>query len=211
MVKLYRFHGNGHTSRQATERVPHFRPHLCRADRCPSDAVAVHLRAAVSCTRFASFHKSRIMVLAFGWRFSAARASRGRNRLTNWVISPLKLCGVDLVKGLRDFYPTDFLPDTPFLWPGTHLSGEDLWQLSEPSPSLVDRKPSGPTFLDSFRLPGCTVQAWTVVCLSHSGDLQASSQIPAYKCLEGQAIGSWVEFASGAAGAASRAVKQDLM
>ena len=102
MVKLYRFHGNGHTSRQATEPVPHFRPHLCRAHRRPSDAVAVHLRAAVSCTRFASFHKSRIMVLALGWRFSAARASRGRNRfdrLTNRVISPLKLCGVDLVKG----------------------------------------------------------------------------------------------------------------
>eukprot|EP00439_Symbiodinium_sp_Y106_P041725 s3206_g5.t1 len=69
----------------------------------------------------------------------------------DWAMPPVKFLGINLVSELRKFFLEDALPDRPFLWPAVDLSRDDLWQVSEATSFRLERKMSGPRFLEIAR------------------------------------------------------------
>ena len=111
---------------------------------------------------------------------------------------PVKFLGINLVSELRKFFLEDALPDRPFLWPAVDLSRDDLWQVSEATSFRLERKMSGPRFLEIARgvisQCGVDVKAATATKFNRFRRfLPTGVQVLNLHPQECQAIGSWVE------------------
>lgn len=89
--------------------------------------------AAISCVRFEHFQRSRYMeshpqCLIF-------ECSQGKARR----------------RGARAPYSWATYPNLNFLWPALHLSSEDVWEVTEGTAWLVNRKMSRGRFLELLR------------------------------------------------------------
>ena len=226
MIKPFRFHSLGHTSRQAAELQPWKFFNLLRIAAeltgTPRILMLFVLQAAVSCIRFAHFqrsvlHKDHGFWLEFECSEGKSRR-KGVRPAYKWATPALKFGGVDLVAELRRFFQEELLPDTPFLWPAIRLRSDDLWQLTEDTPFLLDRKLSGPRFLDLFRgaLCRCGLQPAQASVAGFNRlrrFLPTGAQMLDMSPQDCQAVGSWVELPSGGASSASapKHTRTDLM
>ena len=227
LVKPFRFHAVGHMATQAAELQPWEFLNIIRVcselTGTPRMLALFAIQAAVSCIRFEHFGRSVLLKDHGSWL--EFRCSEGKSRKQgvrpayNWATPALKLYGVDLIAELRAFFQHEALPESKFLWPAVQLSRQDLWQITESCPFLLDKKLSGPRFLEFFRgllcrggVPPATAAVAGFNRLRRF--LPTGAQVLQLHPQEAQAIGSWVEMPSAgtgqtAAGSAPRRI--DLM
>ena len=118
--------------------------------------------AAISCVRFEHFQRSHYMeshpqCLVFECSQGKARR-RGARPPYSWAMPELEFQGLSIHRIVRDFVTMELNPQLNFLWPALQLSSDDLWEVTEGTAWLVNRKMSRGRFLELLRGALITMQ-----------------------------------------------------
>lgn len=209
VVRPYRFHAVTHTGRQAPELEPWEFINLCllmtQARGTHKVLLAFMVMAAVGCIRYEHFQRSSLVEKHT--KYLEFRCCQGKSRKRGarpsyaWALPQVVFQGQSLMSTLWDFYQHE-LPDTTFLFPATQLAPDDLWELTELTPFVPNRKMSRSRFLEYFR--GALMSGGTETELAQTSTynrlrrfLPTLANTMELSTLELQAIGSWMEIPEG--------------
>ena len=111
--------------------------------------------AAVSCVRIEHFQRSHYIeahpqCLIFECSQGKARRKGARPPYA-WAMPELEFQGLSLQRIVRDFVTVELDPARHFLWPSLQLSADDLWEVTETTAWLIDRKMSRGRYLELLR------------------------------------------------------------
>ena len=158
-VKPFRYHAIGHTATQAAEMQPWECLNLLRVAAgltgTPRILALFLVQAASSCIRLEHVQRSRLVTDHHTWL--EFRCSQGKSRRQgvrpayNWATPPVKFQGSTSSPTCGIFCRSMHCQTPPFFWPGLQLSADDLWQVSEDMAFYLERKMSGPRFLEVLR------------------------------------------------------------
>ena len=73
---------------------------------------------------------------------SGQSPQEGRSASELWAMPELEFQGLSIHRIVRDFVTLELNPQLNFLWPALQLSSEDLWEVTEGTAWLVNRKMS---------------------------------------------------------------------
>lgn len=199
LVSPYKFHAVTHTSRQAPELQPwEFINLLFLAGRALGShkiLLSWMIMAATSCIRWEHVQRSTFVAKHKAWlefRCSQGKSRRqGARPAYEWAMPLVRWQGMCVNSLLADFYKNEMLPASEFLIPALQLSAEELWDVCESTPFILQRKMSRGRFLETFRgalldlirrRPGPRPSTGSVVSSRHWG-LSSKSTTPSSKPL----------------------------
>ena len=159
LVKPHRFHQLHHTGKQQKELEPWEFCNLVRlAQRSQGTKqilASFILQAAISCIRFEHMQRSKFVESAGSWLTFACAQGKSRKQGARpgyqWAMPELQEGVFSLEKIIKDFCQYELMPETPFAWPAVALDHEDLWQIKDTSPFVLDRPMSRSRFLEIMR------------------------------------------------------------
>lgn len=159
VVTPYKSLPSGHMARQALELEPWELVNLVLFSKKQSGTNLILacfiLQSALSCIRFE--HAQRSRPVSETKAAAMYRCAQGKRRVRGsrpgytWATPALDFQGFSLLKVLTDFYKHEYLTDVAFLWPQVQLAAEDLWEIHQATPFLVQKKMSRSRYLEIFR------------------------------------------------------------
>ena len=113
------------------------------------------IQAAVACVRFEHVQRSS-WTAAHGtwlefWCKQGKKRIRGARPGYSWCMPEVAFQGFSLVKILHDFVRHEALPNQDFQWPAVQLQADDMFDVTEATPVVLDRQMSRNRFLELFR------------------------------------------------------------
>ena len=212
LVRPFRLHAPGHSSKQADELQPWEFLNLLQIAHdlrgAPRLVAALVILSAASCIRFA--HLQRSVFVRAEPTFLEFQCLQGKSRRQgtrppyNWSCPRIRWGQLDVQEDLQEFFTKFLPPGRKFLIPALVLRSEDLWQVQEYTALRLDRRMGRGRFLDLFR--GLLVRAGTPFEEAARAGynrlrrfLPTGASVLGLRPDESQAVGSWVEVPSGTA------------
>ena len=209
LTRTFRFHASAHTGRQAPELEPWEAINMLlmfsRAEGTHKVLLGMLLMVAFSCVRFEHLQRSHLVADHHTWlEFHCSQGKarkKGSRPAYNWGAPEVLFRGHSLAKVLGDFYRLE-MPEADFLLPALSLQAVDLWELTENTAFIIDRRMSRGRFLEIFR--GCLSQAGLDMESSKTAGfnrlrrfLPTLGNVMELDPMAMQAIGSWTEVPQG--------------